>query len=62
MFSKFFIDRPRFAIVVSVVMVLLGLLSIYVLPVAQYPEITPPQIIVSATYPGANAAVVAETT
>ena len=61
MFSKFFIDRPRFAIVVSVVMVLLGLLSIYVLPVAQYPEITPPQIIVSATYPGANAAVVAET-
>ena len=61
MFSKFFIDRPRFAVVVSIIMILLGLLAIYVLPVAQYPEITPPQIVVSTTYPGANAAVLAET-
>mgnify|MGYP002858241759 CR=1 FL=1 len=61
MFSKFFIDRPRFAIVVSIVMILLGLLALIVLPVAQYPEITPPQIVVSTTYPGANAAVLADT-
>ena len=61
MFSKFFIDRPRFAAVVSIIMILLGLLAVYVLPIAQYPEITPPQIVVSTTYPGANAAVLAET-
>ena len=61
MFSKFFIDRPRFAIVVSIVMVLLGLLAIAVLPVSQYPNITPPQIIVKATYPGASAQVLVDT-
>ncbi len=61
MFSKFFIDRPRFAVVVSIIMVIIGLLAVYVLPVAQYPEITPPQIVVSTTYPGANASVLAET-
>lgn len=60
MFSAFFINRPRFAIVVSVVMIMLGLMAIAVLPVAQYPEITPPQIVVSATYPGANAKVLAD--
>lgn len=57
MFSAFFINRPRFAIVVSVVLILLGLLALAVLPVAQYPEITPPQIVVSTNYIGANAQV-----
>ena len=61
MFSKFFIDRPRFAGVVSVVLVLLGLLAIAVLPVSQYPDITPPQIIIKATYPGASAKVLVDT-
>ena len=57
MFSQYFIDKPRFAGVVSIVMVLLGLLALAVLPVSQYPEITPPQIVVQTTYPGANAPV-----
>ena len=61
MFSAFFINRPRFAIVMSVVMILLGLLAIFVLPIAQFPEITPPQIAVSTTYTGANAQVLADT-
>lgn len=61
MFSAFFINRPRFAIVVSVVLILLGLLALAVLPVAQYPEITPPQIVVSTNYIGANAQVLADT-
>lgn len=61
MFSAFFIDRPRFAIVISIVMVLLGLLAIVVLPVSQYPEITPPQIVVKTSYPGANAEVLVDT-
>ncbi|HCU59221.1 MAG TPA: hydrophobe/amphiphile efflux-1 family RND transporter [Alphaproteobacteria bacterium] len=61
MFSKFFIDRPRFAIVVSLVLVLLGLLALAVLPVSQYPEITPPQISLKTTYPGANSKVLVDT-
>ncbi|MBR3501645.1 MAG: efflux RND transporter permease subunit, partial [Alphaproteobacteria bacterium] len=61
MFSAFFIDRPRFAIVVAIVMILIGLLALSVLPVAQYPEITPPQIVVSTTYYGANAKVLVDT-
>ena len=60
MFSAFFINRPRFAIVVSVIMIMLGLMAIAVLPVAQYPEITPPQIAVSTNYLGANAKVLAD--
>lgn len=60
MFSAFFINRPRFAIVVSVVMIILGLMAIAVLPVAQYPEITPPQIVVSTNYLGANAEVLTD--
>ncbi len=60
MFSAFFINRPRFAIVVSVVMMMLGLMAIAVLPVAQYPEITPPQIAVSTNYLGANAKVLTD--
>lgn len=61
MLSAYFINRPRFAIVISVIMVLLGILAIAVLPVSQYPEITPPQIIVKTTYPGANAEVLTDT-
>ncbi len=61
MFSAFFIDRPRFAIVVSVVIILAGALSLLAMPVAQFPPITPPVVQVSATYPGANAEVVEAT-
>ena len=53
--SKFFINRPIFASVISIVIVLAGLISVFVLPVAQYPEITPPTVVISATYPGASA-------
>ncbi|MBQ8481819.1 MAG: efflux RND transporter permease subunit [Alphaproteobacteria bacterium] len=60
MFSAFFINRPRFAIVVSIIMIMLGLMAIAVLPVAQYPEITPPQISVSTNYLGANAKVLTD--
>lgn len=61
MFSAFFINRPRFAIVLSIVLIILGLLSLAVLPVAQYPEITPPQIVVSTTYSGAGSQVLVDT-
>lgn len=61
MFSAYFIDRPRFSGVISIVMILLGLLAIAVLPVSQYPQITPPQIVVSATYPGASAQILVDT-
>lgn len=60
-FSHFFIDRPRFAGVISIVIVMVGILSYFGLPVAQYPEIAPPTIVVRATYPGANPQVIAET-
>jgi hydrophobe/amphiphile efflux-1 (HAE1) family protein len=59
--SKFFIDRPIFASVISIVIVLAGLIAMQVLPVAQYPQIVPPEVVVSATYPGANAETIAET-
>ena len=59
--SEFFIRRPRFAGVISCVLVLLGLMAIVVLPVSQYPDITPPQIVVSTSYPGASAGVVQDT-
>ena len=61
MFSKFFIERPIFATVVSLVIVIAGLVSFGALPVAQYPEISPPTVEVKTTYPGANAVVLAET-
>ena len=61
MFSKFFIDRPRFAIVISLILILLGAISIKVLPVSQFPDITPPQISVKTQYLGANAEVLADT-
>src|SRR5690242_19495580 len=60
MFSHFFIERPIFASALSIVTVLAGLVAVFNLPVAQYPQITPPSIIVTANYPGADARVVAE--
>jgi multidrug efflux pump len=59
--SKFFIDRPIFAAVISVVIVLAGLVSVAKLPIAQYPEIAPPTVEVRCTYVGADSRVVAET-
>jgi len=61
MISKFFIERPILANVLAVITIIIGLVSYYELPVEQYPPITPPTIQVSARYPGASAAVVAET-
>jgi len=60
-FSHFFIDRPIFASVLSIVIVLVGGLALIGLPIAQYPQIAPPTVVVSTVYPGANAKVVAET-
>src|SRR5207244_1722702 len=60
-FAHFFIDRPVFAAVLSVVTVVVGTLAIFTLPVAQYPEIVPPTVTVAAAYPGANAKVIADT-
>src|SRR6266851_1797848 len=60
MFSRFFINRPIFASVLSIVIVLGGSIALFTLPVTQYPEITPPTVEVSAVYPGANAQVVAD--
>lgn len=60
MFSRFFIDRPIFATVLAIIMVLIGLMTVKSLPVSQYPDITPPTVMVSAVYPGADAATVAE--
>jgi multidrug efflux pump len=60
-FSHFFIDRPIFAIVLSIVIVIAGLLSYIALPTAQYPEIVPPTVQVVANYPGADPKVIAET-
>src|SRR5437016_3482238 len=61
MLARFFIDRPVLAWVISVVIVLLGAVAMGFLPVAEYPEITPPTVRVTANYPGANAQVVADT-
>ncbi|HKP01814.1 MAG TPA: multidrug efflux RND transporter permease subunit [Chthoniobacterales bacterium] len=60
-FSHFFIDRPIFAGVISILITLIGAIALFTLPIAQYPEIAPPTIQVTANYPGANAKVVAET-
>ena len=60
MFSKFFIDRPIFATVIAILMLLAGLLTVKTLPVAQFPDITPPTVYVMASYPGADAQTVAE--
>jgi HAE1 family hydrophobic/amphiphilic exporter-1 len=58
---NFFIQRPIFASAIAIIMVLAGSICYFLLPVAQFPNITPPQVIVSAQYPGASAQVVADT-
>ena len=59
--SKFFIDRPIFAGVLSVLIFLAGLLALRVMPISEYPEVVPPQVVVRANFPGANPKVIAET-
>ena len=61
MISEIFIERPKLAMVISIVIMIGGILCITKVPVAEYPEVTPPQINVSATYPGASAQVIADT-
>jgi hydrophobe/amphiphile efflux-1 (HAE1) family protein len=61
MLSSIFVDRPRLAIVIAVVTTIAGLLALYAIPLAQYPDIVPPQVSVTTLYPGANAAVVEAT-
>ncbi len=60
MFSRFFIERPIFATVMSIVIVLAGLMAMRTLPIAQFPSVVPPEVVVNATYPGASAQDVAE--
>src|SRR3984885_14136678 len=61
MLARFFIDRPIFAMVVSIIITLAGSIAVFSLPIAQYPQITPPSVSVSISYPGASAEVVAQT-
>jgi hydrophobe/amphiphile efflux-1 (HAE1) family protein len=61
MISKVFVDRPRLAAVVSIVLVVAGMLALRAIPVAQYPPITPPVVVVTASYPGADAQTIADT-
>ena len=61
MISRFFIDRPIFAAVLSILVTLAGLVALAALPVAQYPDVTPPTVVVTAAYPGANAQTVRDT-
>ena len=60
-FPHFFIDRPIFATVLSVIIMIVGGIAYFSLPVAQYPEVTPPTVVVTASYPGASAEVIADT-
>ncbi|MBE0438708.1 MAG: efflux RND transporter permease subunit [Gammaproteobacteria bacterium] len=59
--SKFFVDRPIFAGVLSLLILIAGLISMFQLPISEYPEVTPPSVVVNASYPGANPKVIAET-
>jgi HAE1 family hydrophobic/amphiphilic exporter-1 len=61
MLSAIFLDRPRMAFVIAIVTVIAGLIAIRAIPVAQFPDIVPPQVTVTASYPGASAAVVEQT-
>src|SRR5215831_14787137 len=58
--SKFFIDRPVFAGVISIAIFLAGLIALFQLPISEYPEVVPPSVVVKAQYPGANPKVIAE--
>src|SRR5437763_394451 len=59
--SRFFVDKPIFAAVLSVLVFVAGLISIFALPISEYPEVVPPSVVVSAQFPGANPKVIAET-
>lgn len=61
MFSRIFIERPRFAMVISIVLTLAGAIAVFSLPISLYPQITPPEVVISASYPGASAEVLANT-
>ena len=61
MFSKFFIERPVLSNVIAIVIVLIGAVALYGLPVSQYPNITPPVVQVQARYPGASPQIIADT-
>jgi multidrug efflux pump len=60
-FSKFFVNRPRFAAVLSIVIFIAGLVALPRLPISEYPEVVPPTVVVRAAYPGANPAVIGQT-
>src|SRR5690606_20171241 len=59
--SRFFIDRPVFAAVLSILIIVAGLIGLRALPISEYPEVVPPSVVVRATYPGANPQVISET-
>ena len=61
MIARFFIDRPIFAVVISLVIVLAGGVAVFTLPITQYPNVTPPVVLVSTIYPGANSQTVRDT-
>jgi multidrug efflux pump len=56
--SSVFVDRPRLAIVIAIVTTIAGALSLFIIPVAQYPDVVPPQVSVTTNYPGASASIV----
>jgi multidrug efflux pump len=60
-FSRFFIDKPIFAAVLSIIIFVAGLIALFTLPVAEYPDVVPPSVQIRAQYPGADARVIAET-
>src|SRR5690606_4348187 len=59
--SRFFVDHPIFAGVISVLIFVAGLIAMFELPISEYPEVAPPSVVVNASYPGANPKVIAET-
>ncbi|MCK5880707.1 MAG: efflux RND transporter permease subunit, partial [Sinobacterium sp.] len=61
MISNFFLSRPKFALVISLIITLAGLISLSLLPIAEYPHIAPPQVVVSAQYPGASSEIIEQT-
>src|SRR5580700_7229395 len=61
MIARFFVDRPIFAVVISLVITLAGFVCLFKLPIAQYPDVTPPTVQVTAQYPGANATTLRDT-
>lgn len=61
MFSRFFINRPIFAVVISLLFFITGAIAVWQLPITEYPEVVPPTVVVTANYPGANPKVIAET-